>query len=77
MLCEGVDTLVAALGHELETGLDNALAGFAGEVHVVSDCPSPRAPPRRQCSKGSRPAPPSRPGLRGSEDDDAAEDDGD
>ena len=42
MLCEGVDTLVAALGHEPETGLEDALGGFPGEVHVIGDCLAPR-----------------------------------
>ena len=42
ILCEGVDTLVAALGHEPDTGLEDALDGFAGEVHVIGDCLAPR-----------------------------------
>ena len=42
ILCEGVDTLVAALGHEAETGLEDALDGFPGEVHVIGDCLAPR-----------------------------------
>ena len=42
MLCEGVDTLVTALGHEPVTELEQALGGYAGEVHLIGDCLSPR-----------------------------------
>ena len=42
MLREGVDTLVTALGHEPVTELKRALAGYAGEVHLIGDCLSPR-----------------------------------
>jgi pyruvate/2-oxoglutarate dehydrogenase complex dihydrolipoamide dehydrogenase (E3) component len=42
MLCEGVDTLVTALGHEPETTLEDALEGYDGEVHVIGDCLGPR-----------------------------------
>ena len=42
-MCDGVDTLVTALGHEAESGLEAALEGFAGEVHCIGDCLSPRS----------------------------------
>ncbi len=42
-MCEGVDTLVAALGHQAASGLEAALEGFAGEVHCIGDCLSPRS----------------------------------
>ncbi|MEE2981498.1 MAG: FAD-dependent oxidoreductase, partial [Pseudomonadota bacterium] len=42
VLCEGVDTLVTALGHEPETALEDALQDYDGEVHVVGDCLGPR-----------------------------------
>ena len=33
---------MAVLGHEPETTLEDALEGFAGEVHVIGDCLAPR-----------------------------------
>ena len=42
ILCEGVDTLVTALGHEPVTGLERELSGYGGEVHMIGDCLSPR-----------------------------------
>jgi 2,4-dienoyl-CoA reductase-like NADH-dependent reductase (Old Yellow Enzyme family) len=42
VLCEGVDTLVAAHGHQANTGLEDELAGWGGEVHLVGDCLAPR-----------------------------------
>jgi NADPH-dependent 2,4-dienoyl-CoA reductase/sulfur reductase-like enzyme len=39
---EGVDTLVASLGHEPAADLSAALAGYAGEMHVIGDCLAPR-----------------------------------
>ncbi|MFP6742541.1 MAG: FAD-dependent oxidoreductase [Alphaproteobacteria bacterium] len=42
ILCEGVDTLVTALGHEPVTGLEHELSGYKGEVHIIGDCLSPR-----------------------------------
>ena len=42
ILCEGVDTLVTALGHEPVTGLEHELADYTGEVHLIGDCLSPR-----------------------------------
>ena len=43
IVCAGVDTLVTALGHEAASGLERALEGFAGEVHCIGDCLSPRS----------------------------------
>jgi hypothetical protein len=42
VLCDGVDTLVTALGHQSESGLENELAGWPGEIHVIGDCLAPR-----------------------------------
>jgi len=42
VICEGVDTLVAALGHERVADLADALADYAGEVHLIGDCLAPR-----------------------------------
>jgi 2,4-dienoyl-CoA reductase-like NADH-dependent reductase (Old Yellow Enzyme family) len=42
IVCEGVDTLVTALGHEPEIALEAELAGWGGEVHLVGDCLAPR-----------------------------------
>jgi NADPH-dependent 2,4-dienoyl-CoA reductase/sulfur reductase-like enzyme len=39
---EGVDTLVAALGHERVADLADALDGYGGEVHLIGDCLAPR-----------------------------------
>ena len=38
ILCEQVDTLVTALGHQSNTSLESALADWPGEVHVIGDC---------------------------------------
>ncbi len=42
MVLEGVDTMVAALGHEPVNPLEAELAGWAGEVRFAGDCLSPR-----------------------------------
>jgi mycofactocin system FadH/OYE family oxidoreductase 2 len=42
VLCESVDTLVTALGHEPVTALEQALEGWGGDLHVIGDCLSPR-----------------------------------
>jgi len=42
VLLEDTETLVLAQGHEAETALADALAGWAGEVHLVGDCLAPR-----------------------------------
>jgi len=42
VLCEGVDTLVCALGHHPVTDLETELAGWPGDVHVIGDCLAPR-----------------------------------
>ena len=42
VLCEGVDTLVTAHGHQADTGLEDALADWGGEVHLIGDCLAPR-----------------------------------
>lgn len=42
IVCEGVDTLVLALGHEQESRLADEVAGWPGEVHRIGDCVAPR-----------------------------------
>ncbi|MCP5155801.1 MAG: FAD-dependent oxidoreductase [Ectothiorhodospiraceae bacterium] len=42
MLCEGVDTLVAATGTAPCTTLETALEGFDGQLLLAGDCLSPR-----------------------------------
>ena len=42
IVCEGVDTLVTALGHEADDGLAGELAGLGVDLHMVGDCLSPR-----------------------------------
>ena len=42
VLCEGVDTLVTAHGHQSATGLEQDLAGWDGEFHLIGDCLAPR-----------------------------------
>ena len=38
----GTDTVVLSLGHQREASLEEALAGWGGDVHVIGDCLSPR-----------------------------------
>jgi pyruvate/2-oxoglutarate dehydrogenase complex dihydrolipoamide dehydrogenase (E3) component len=42
IICEGMDTLVLAQGHQPETALEDALRGGDLEIHLVGDCLSPR-----------------------------------
>ena len=42
IVCEGVDTLVLALGHEQETATLTELEGWKGELHRIGDCVAPR-----------------------------------
>ena len=42
IVCEGVDTVVLALGHEQEAGLADSLADWPGELHRIGDCIAPR-----------------------------------
>ncbi len=42
VICENVDTLVLSLDHQSVRELDEALAGFPGEVHHIGDCAAPR-----------------------------------
>src|SRR3954468_8414243 len=42
IVLEGVDTLVASLGHERVNDLEDELEGWAGEVHLIGDCLTPR-----------------------------------
>jgi hypothetical protein len=42
IVCEGVDTLVLALGHEQELQLASELDGWPGELHRIGDCVAPR-----------------------------------
>jgi len=43
IICEGVDTLVMALGHQPVTGLEEELAGCSCDIHLIGDCLSPRS----------------------------------
>jgi hypothetical protein len=42
IICEGVDTLVTALGHEANDGLAAELADLEVELHMIGDCLAPR-----------------------------------
>ena len=42
ILCEGVDTLVAATGIASANVLERELEGYEGEIHLAGDCLSPR-----------------------------------
>jgi NADPH-dependent 2,4-dienoyl-CoA reductase/sulfur reductase-like enzyme len=42
IVCEGVDTLVLALGHEQETKTATDLDDWPGELHRIGDCVAPR-----------------------------------
>jgi pyruvate/2-oxoglutarate dehydrogenase complex dihydrolipoamide dehydrogenase (E3) component len=42
IVCEGVDTLVLAQGHQPATALEESLRGRDLEMHLVGDCASPR-----------------------------------
>ncbi len=42
VICEDVDTLVLAMGHEQADGLAAELDGYGGEVRMIGDCLSPR-----------------------------------
>src|SRR6185369_13072127 len=42
IIFEEVDTLVASLGHHRVAELEDELAGWAGEVHVIGDAQTPR-----------------------------------
>ncbi len=42
VVCEQVDTLVLALGHERVGGLAEELEDWPGEVHLIGDCLAPR-----------------------------------
>jgi 2,4-dienoyl-CoA reductase-like NADH-dependent reductase (Old Yellow Enzyme family) len=42
ILCEGVDTLVAATGNASFNVLERELQGYGGEIHMAGDCLSPR-----------------------------------
>jgi 2,4-dienoyl-CoA reductase-like NADH-dependent reductase (Old Yellow Enzyme family) len=42
IVCEGVDTLVLALGHEQETKTATDLDDWQGELHRIGDCVAPR-----------------------------------
>ena len=42
ILCEGVDTLVAATGIASANALEGELEGYGGEIHMAGDCLSPR-----------------------------------
>ncbi len=42
MIFEEVDTLVASLGHHRVAELEDELADWKGEVHVIGDAQTPR-----------------------------------
>ncbi len=42
IIFEGVDTVVASLGHERQSELEDELEGWGGEIHVIGDCLTPR-----------------------------------
>jgi 2,4-dienoyl-CoA reductase-like NADH-dependent reductase (Old Yellow Enzyme family) len=42
VICEGVDTLVLAQGHDSVAGLEQELADYGGELHLIGDCLAPR-----------------------------------
>jgi NADPH-dependent 2,4-dienoyl-CoA reductase/sulfur reductase-like enzyme len=42
VIFEEVDTLVASLGHHRVAELEDELAGWPGEVHVIGDAQTPR-----------------------------------
>ena len=42
IICENVDTVVLALGHESADGLETELSGLDVELHLAGDCLSPR-----------------------------------
>jgi NADPH-dependent 2,4-dienoyl-CoA reductase/sulfur reductase-like enzyme len=42
IICKDVDTVVLALGHQSVTELEQALADFTHEVHIIGDCLAPR-----------------------------------
>ena len=43
MVCDGIDTVVLALGHQPVTSLEDELAGCDVEIHLAGDCLSPRS----------------------------------
>ena len=43
ILCEGMDTLVLAQGHQPVTSLEDSLIGSNHRIHLVGDCLSPRS----------------------------------
>jgi len=43
IICDDVDTVVLALGHEPVTTLEQSLQGLKTELHIVGDCLSPRS----------------------------------
>jgi hypothetical protein len=42
IILEGIETVVASLGHEPATRLDEELAGLGVETHVIGDALTPR-----------------------------------
>jgi len=42
IICDGVDTLVTALGHEAEDSLAAELEGLDIDIHLIGDCLAPR-----------------------------------
>jgi hypothetical protein len=42
IIFEDVNTVVTSLGHTRVAALEDELDGWAGEVHVIGDCATPR-----------------------------------
>lgn len=42
IICENVDTVVMAAGHEAVTGLEQELTSWTGQIYLAGDCLSPR-----------------------------------
>ena len=42
IIFEGVDTVVASLGHDSQSELEGEMDGWGGEIHVIGDCLTPR-----------------------------------
>lgn len=42
IIFEGVDTVIASLGHERQSELEDELLGWPGEIHFIGDCLTPR-----------------------------------
>ena len=43
IVCEAVDTVVMAMGHAPQTGLEQSLSSLGLPIHLAGDCLSPRS----------------------------------